>query len=279
MFPVSEFSKSKESFAICVGRTDSVLTHSGFLYSVGESPEESNCYFLHLGGPIHLTNDSEFATVSSKGYVYEFGHYVWLPILCDEEQKNLLTSKCILISKQNRNLPYSILHDENTTFDAKGVLKLGVNSFGLTCSSFVKTVLKSQNINIIDESDWPDERPDDLEWAEHMLTVYDKSINSFDEGIKVLTAKEKDPKENKLIIQSTIQKLKGYRDLMIKARKRIDIDKEVCFRRYRPEEVASAANLEFKDMPIKYEYFDKSRVGAGELGLNLREKLPTFPVI
>ena len=166
MSPIFEFSKSKELFAICIGRTDSKITHSGFLYSEGETPEDSKYYFLHLGGPIHLSNDSEFPTASCKGYIYEFGHYIWLPILCDEEQKNLLTSKCILISKQNRSLPYSIIHDENTTFDAKGILKLGANSFGLTCSSFVKTVLKSQNIDIIDDSDWPDERDDDVEWAE-----------------------------------------------------------------------------------------------------------------
>lgn len=283
MNQIGTFKDSSEICAIAVGKSTDVFTHCGILYS-SEKDGKRNTYFLHLGNPLYLYNNSDNAG-DEYNYISVYSNFIWMPFNNVPVQLLRLTrTKCELISHKNRALPYGIFHDEKTEFDAEGNLILGTDSSGLTCASFVKVVLKGSSIDVLDDTDWPDDREEDLNWLNSLIADYDKVVSEMQEKIKIIDDKIGAFKSQKTspVIQINIKILTDEKNkigkkilLFSKVIEELKEGREDFFKRYRPEEISAAGFSAFELFPIKcrYDGDESEKIGAEIMGVELVKQL------
>lgn len=269
MQQIAEFSKSDAICAVSVGKATEDFTHCGILYETHDTGSKKT-FLLHLGNPVSLDNTPE------ESYLKANAHFVWKPFPYPTALLTLVKSRCIAIHKANSLLPYGIFHDDDSEFDANGKMILGADSDGLTCSSFVKTILKSIGINIIDDSDWPVDRPEDLIWLKKLAKHYKDSISWWTDEIAKLRLNSNP--ENIIKISVYENRIKRYSDAL--SRMTDSIKHEYEFKRFRPEEIAGAAYSEISEQPLKFEYFQPdTKIGAKERGKAIFDALPQVPIV
>ena len=247
MFSLAEFSGHEDLCAVGFGKETETITHCGLLYKV-TTGGKTNCFMIGLGLPKELINDSEAEYVESKK------HYLWKNFQnVPDEIKSLIASKCFVIYEMNktRGLQYGIFYDENTRFDANGVLFLGENADGLTCGTFVMTLLKGSGINLIDETEWPDERAGDEEWLLSCVSSFEVYIEKMKVRLKELNLKYKLASRSaqsgiNIDRQKLINCLREWEEVI----GRLKEGKDCVFKRFRPEEVAAAAYEDFASLPM-----------------------------
>lgn len=277
MNPITQFSKTNEICAVAIGKTNESNTHCGILYN-SEDLNIKNSFFLHLGNPLHLYNETENDENNYQGYNSSSSNFLWLPFNdVPISLLRLIRTKCRVIAKKNNALPYGIFHDENTYFDAIGNLILGQDSSGLTCATFVKVVLKGSGLNIIDEKEWPDDRVSDLDWLKGMVEYYKEEISKFHNNIRTIS---NNINKSNNTVEITFLKLEKTK-LLTKVDKLNNVIMDFrdgtksFFRRYRPEEVSACSYQSFHNFPIKFKYtIDSSQKGAEYFGEQLLQLLP-----
>lgn len=274
MNSISQFSKSEDICSIAVGKTQGNKTHCGILYDQNLNDEKVS-YFLHLGSPMNLHNDREEDTPEFKGYKSQFPNFLWTTFKdVPTEIMALLRTKCIAITNKNEALPYGIFHDEETSFDAVGNLVLGSEASGLTCATFVKTVLKGCGIDVIDDAGWPEDRDGDIVWLDAMIKIYEEKIEEWIEIRNQINKNLKYHRKDSALLESR-KKIVNYINSFNKAIEDFKEGKESFFKRYRPEEVSACSYCSMEDMPIPFEYEEgMDRGGACVLGAELFEILP-----
>ncbi|MGA2408008.1 MAG: hypothetical protein ABSF81_14825 [Bacteroidales bacterium] len=265
MNPISHFSNSEEICCISIGIEREGNTHCGILYKT-----EKGSFFLHLGNPVELLNESD--SNPKFGYLAKRQQYRWLPFInLHTAKQTLIKTKCIAIAETNKSLPFGIYIDEEAHFDAIGKFKMGKDSTGLTCATFVSVLLRSINLKIIDDSSWPEDRPDDLVWLQKLVDYYEGRVIYLREGLKAI--------QDKLRFTLNLQQthILRFQKTSILA----EIDKlnrslqglrkglEFCFMRFRPEEVAGVCFKDVNEWPFKFEYSEPGKAGAGKIGEDL----------
>lgn len=267
MLPISEFSSSKEICAFCIGKSDKdpKIRHCGILYKLED--QEGKTFLIHLANPIQTRNDDE------RTYMLNHSNFYWKSFAdCPLSLQRLLKSICVDIAKNHQHYPYSIFHDPSTIFEKKGTLKLGTNSNGLTCATFVTSIFYSATKkNLLDFDSWPDDRDTDLVWLNHIIDVYKNEIIKLKKSIDQL-------KEKLLTLKESSQEFITYQHKIIEYDKYIFKYEEVitdlsrgeneCFVRFRPEEVVGAAEIPFKQLPLKFQK-NELNDGAEIIGQNL----------
>jgi hypothetical protein len=279
---VGQFSNSGEICAVAIGKPGGgPYTHCGLLYNSSQL-NDNNSFFLHLGDPFHLYNEQENdAVINGKpwhGYLTTKSNFIWLPFVdIPVAILRLIRTKCIVIANANEALPYGVFHEEETSFDAHGKLILGRDSTGLTCSSFVKVVLKDSGVNIIDDVDWPDDREGDVDWLNWMITFYSDLFQKLRRNLDDLTTRIKDCNDRTELAKLKLlrSKYSAKRDTVGRTIRDLKNGTEDLVKRYRPEEVSACSFKSFSDFPIKFEYpASANRHGAGILGVQLLQVLP-----
>lgn len=267
MKPISSFSQSGEICAICIGKFDEKIRHCGILYKLEESGQS---FFIHLANPLQTRNDPEQVFLSS------YSNYWWKSFTdFPKSLLNLIKTVCADIAKSKSNFPYSIFHDPNTLFIKDGRLKLGPTSNGLTCATFVTSIIYSATKKqLLSFDNWPDEREGDLIWLDYLIKVYQKEIEKFKTHLDELIDQLNQPNNsNNIDLQSTIEKYQSYIDKYEKVIAELNEGTSQCFIRFRPEEVTGAAFIPFKNLPISFYSNNNSTIGAEELGKIVLQKI------
>lgn len=152
---------------------------------------------------LHLAWHNDFRLDDTIG-----NGYFYLPTFngCEETLAEIFVDWLITVWEENRDgLPYSILYnDTDFAFDTSGKVRGLSIGEGFTCSTFVLECFKSQGYDLIKYETWPS-RQDDINWSD---TVFYYLENTGAE-------------EQHVQAQRTCKTVT----------------------RYRPEEVAAAANL------------------------------------
>jgi hypothetical protein len=112
-------------------------------------------------------------------------------------------------------IPYSLFF-KSTSFTDEGVLKLGDNELGLSCSTFVLAILEKAGVQLIKLDDW-DVREEDKSAHSDLIVL----LRKYQRGFSISTTHIE------------------------------NVEKEVGCVRYRPQEVAAAAIL--NPHPAKFE--------------------------
>lgn len=249
MFPISDFSASNEECAIAVGVVDGDYCHCGILYK-----RETKSFFLHLGNPAALynsTNDS-----GDYGYLKHNLAYKWKPFLnVPSEVVGLITTHCALIADCNHELPYGLFYEENSFFDDKGKFHIE-DSTGLTCATFVKTVLKACALEIINDPEWPIDRKGDLRWVKHLKNEYTKIIVKFEAGITVMKIERKKNEGNEEAVKFYTEKIEDLENKIEKFKGCIidcnDALGSKSLLRYRPEEISGTSYHEYEELALTF---------------------------
>jgi hypothetical protein len=269
MNPITHFSNSSEICSISIGIEPEGNTHCGILYKTEKGP-----FFLHLGNPLELSNESE--SNIKHGYLTNRKQYIWLPFKNLHSAKQvLIKTKCISIAETNKSLPFGIYIDEEAHFDAIGNLKMGKDSTGLTCASFVRVVLRSIHLKIIDDSGWPDDRPDDLIWLKKLINYYKGRLDHLKQRMGIIDNTLRQTLNTTQIHILRFQRTNALAeiDTLNKALNGLKKGLDYCFMRFRPEEVSGVCYRDVKEWPFKFEYFEPGRDGAGKLGEDLLHHL------
>ena len=133
--------------------------------------------------------------------------FIWLTLPIGELEKSLLGLFCHTLYKQNGDgIPYDFDYT-GTGFDSEGKFFQTKPGTGLTCGTFVMSVLEDKDINVINPTGWP-KRVEDQKWQFSVLMGYLK----------------------KWLSNKTIEK------------KKIEITGGI--NRYRPEEVVVATHMD-----------------------------------
>jgi hypothetical protein len=142
--------------------------------------------------------------------------YLWIDIPLSHFHLRQIAAICRLIGEGNPDgLPYAF-SPPNGCFDATtGRFLIGPTRYGLTCASFVLAVFETAGLPLVRYETWPNQRPDDRNWQEFVLSrLRDSNPRASDAHIAAL-------------------------------------QEEIGAVRYRPEEVASAATL--TDIPASFQ--------------------------
>lgn len=179
------------------GHSDGV--HVGLLYTDVEGTNR----FLHLKGHCNLKNDNIADMPSANSYK-------WVKVNIDPFLVDFVAQWCETVAKRNVScIPYAFLYG-STTFGKDGLVHFGEKEHGLTCATFILSVLKKQNIDLIKLDDWPLRPEDKKSHDELFIRLY---ASKYEHDIPI-----------------TNEHLKNVKD-------------EVGCVRYRSEEVAGAAYL------------------------------------
>lgn len=81
-------------------------------------------------------------------------------------------SICELIKENKTSIDFGIKYTD-TKFNEKGELIYAAGDFGLTCSTFILSILNSVSIKLIDIENWK-ERSEDKEWQKNILGFYEE---------------------------------------------------------------------------------------------------------
>jgi hypothetical protein len=152
---------------VAIQRTGSAQLHAGLFCGY---PGKGTCHVLHH--PWHHAPLQEDAAWQRYSWVEND----WDPLVV----LNIL-ARCEAVSRSNPSLPYSLVYDATTHFDANGVLvKTGAAQVrpGLTCATFVLAILNGVGVDILDESRWPPS-DSDQPWADKILGMLQKIDPSY----------------------------------------------------------------------------------------------------
>lgn len=140
-------------FCLAVKKTDGYGTHCGIVYQ----NIDGSTGFIHLAWHNDLRNE-------------RFNNsYTLRSISLDESEKKMLAAVCGEIAKRGPEIPYG-LERANIVFDPIDGAILNLNSGkGLTCASFVLTVLKTYDHILLNESEWPENA--NTSWQEYILRL------------------------------------------------------------------------------------------------------------
>jgi hypothetical protein len=145
----------------------------------------------------------------------EEAQWVWLECSgLSQSQRLQLADMLPVHARKNENkIPYSLGFDATAYFDEDGV----TTGLGLTCATFVLATFRHFGFDLVDTSSW-DMSPEDEEWQRRILAYFER---------------------NHVQLKMTLAYIESQRPLIGKAT------------RFRPEQVAAAANL-YAGSPIGY---------------------------
>lgn len=265
---ISEFSKSNEPSAVVIGMISSSNAHCALIYTL-ELNSQPTSFLFHIENPLKVSNDIEF---SDTGYLFKYPNFIWKPFIeIKDYKKKLLSTKCFAISKANKAMPYGVFHSEDTHFNAKDKLMLGKDSSGLTCATLVKTILKECKIDIIDSTDWPENRVEDQQWKEKMMKYFKELEDKFTasilnlENIKKYTGSKNFDEEINRVREEKVLCQRSVKDFQNALKKKV--------KRFKPEEIAATSYLDSKYHPAKFKNNEQVELGAETLGINLIKEI------
>lgn len=129
------------------------LKHIGFIYK----DSDDNVLCCHLAWHLYLFNDDE-----------DLDQYICGEIGLDPTNQKILSAYIESVAKNSYGqVPYGVTY-ECPTFDYHGVYKPQPNQHGLTCATFVLSVLESFGHFILDKSSWI-QRQEDIEWQSFIV--------------------------------------------------------------------------------------------------------------
>lgn len=128
--------------------------------------------------------------------------------------QNNLRAMCIRVAQkiEKNEVPYTFTTG-NGYFNKNGIWVSNKPEEGLTCATFIMAIYKSIKIPLVDINTWK-KRKSDIKWQKEIIEYFKKENNKHKELI-------------------------------------VHLERSIGAYRYRPEEVAAAANL--KNPPIKFE--------------------------
>jgi hypothetical protein len=181
-------------------------------------------------------------------------HYVWSEVPLDEDRVEGAVAVCRRLFRRSGGrspqhpIDYAVYYD-GVAITEDGALPLGGRAIGVTCATFVLSVLKRfLGVDLVALDSWPRGRPEDAIWHRWIVSV----LRDY---------QKRGPSR---VTDAHIARVEG----------------EVGCARYPPEEVAGAAPL-FADAPVRHELvvgpareLVSAFVGAAAV-LGLCEKLST----
>ncbi|MGQ2985194.1 hypothetical protein [Flavobacterium sp.] len=194
-------------FAIAVGIEGAYL-HSSILYKW--NGRINTIDFFNQTVRNHVT----IGDLGYKDYIYvKYNRDIIIDAIALQ-----IPSLCELIKDKHGKIDFGIKYT-NSKFNGDGTLVYAKGDIGLTCATFILSILNSAGIILIDLESWK-ERATDFEWQTEILKYYTSVNNATPE-----------------IFRSEL--LSHYKDNL------------GCFR-FKPEEVAAASSAEV--MPSKMDY-------------------------
>jgi hypothetical protein len=180
--------------------------HAGFVLG-----EDGGVQIIHMGWHKRLLNWNELKYRSYIGdyLVYECPHFK------EDEVEELTSFITMLHRRYSGTMPYSIITDgAGEFFNLAGDIPVEKAGMGLTCATFLMSVLSVQSYPLFNEGTWG-VRPDDEEWHR-----------------KIVSALRDDPQVDEEHVKAQEKYIgKAYR--------------------YRPEEVVGSAN-DYEGAPVDF---------------------------
>ena len=207
------------SVAILIARTNNGGNHTGII-----TKYDKEFKFFHLAWHLNLKCDSfNIATLETDFKLVKWVKFKFLTsdsFIAEIRVPTIIKHLELIYKKNQRKIPYSIKF-KNTRFTSEGDLKLEVDENGLTCATFVASVLSSNAIELVDLSTWPSREQED---------------NAF----------------KQLVIKS-LKKSKTFSDALLEEHIANVTKEEINFR-IKPEEIAVSSSREEADLPADFAF-------------------------
>lgn len=131
-------------------RTDHDNLHAGLFYTA-----EGEQRFLHLASQDVLLN------------AWDLEGGIWVNAIIDPIQEMGFAEMCAIIwenytTRFPRHFDYGV-HWNGSTFDKDGVPQLADGAQGMSCASFVLSVFESVGVTLVDMTNWPTRKLEDLQ--------------------------------------------------------------------------------------------------------------------
>lgn len=183
-------------FSLCINQQPQGHYHCGCLYQ----NEEGAIFFLHLAWDYQLISQDLP------------NNYFWVYVDMPASIKKFLAGLCSAITAAQPGVPYG-LDPSGIFFNNDGSVTI-THGTGLTCATFVLTLLKSYGLALLDEATWPENN--------------------------------RNSEQNKIVT--------GLRFHGKKSPELIKEDKNLIGSRFfTPEEVVAASTLKFDTWPVNYD--------------------------
>ncbi|RUM02654.1 hypothetical protein [Rhizobium chutanense] len=144
------------NIGIAIGRSSATQNHVGFLYLAEAGPR-----MLHLAWHYRLRDDSP--------YDDDWKDYLWADFnLEDEENRSALAAFVATVSLNSTNgIPYGFSFDGSAFGPDGGFIPPPLGQ-GLTCATFVVTVLAAAGFRLLDLTSWQN-REGDEQWRAKII--------------------------------------------------------------------------------------------------------------
>ncbi len=216
------FAASGYPAAIVISRNEFDGTHAGLLYKVG-----AEVRVIHFAWDDRISDEWSWDRI-------------WAAPEVEPEEVNALRGWCLRVLKtyqDGRGLPNALrLHiaygvqyggAHFTQVGFKLGLRIGDDSIGLTCATFILALYKTVKVQLVNEESWPIRQDDDRAWLAKLRLDTDESHAA---------PKPKDEAEREA------ERNRAQRRRVIKQSLTDEVERGV--RRLRPEEVLAACNCE-----------------------------------
>lgn len=107
------------------------------------------------------------------------GIYYWLEVGgLERELQETFADWAVLVADASPGtpIPYSIIFRPDRNFDVDGHFINQNDGSGLTCATFLLALFSDYELPLIDVSNWPTSRTDDLTWVRKILRMLRKQI-------------------------------------------------------------------------------------------------------
>ena len=209
------------SIAILIAKNSTGGNHTGIL-----TVQDNKIKLFHLAWHFILKCDSidlkNISDLETHFVITKWVKFVSLttdPIVAELRLPAFIKNLELIYNKNKNKIPYSLKFLE-TRFSEQGNIQLGKGESGLTCSTFVASVLSSNAIDIVDLSTWKAREEEDSNFKNEVI----KNLNKYS-------------KNTSGILEHIA-----------------NVTKEEINFRLKPEEIAVASSKEEKDLPADYEF-------------------------
>lgn len=98
-------------------------------------------------------------------------NYLWIDPPIPAPRARQVAARCrqILRANEKGGIPYAFSPPSDCFDEQTAAFLIGPSRIGLTCATFVLAVFDAAGIRLADYSDWPKQRPGDVEWQQFVI--------------------------------------------------------------------------------------------------------------
>lgn len=134
--------KKIECFALAIARVNTQQAHCGILYRDGSD----TIWLLHLKWHLRLRQQDISEDLNLN--------YRFVQVKRHKSILKHLAVICSKVARENSDVPYGFNPDVSIDPDT-GIIEIKSSGSGLTCATFILSVLKSQALELLREDEWP----------------------------------------------------------------------------------------------------------------------------